>query len=581
MISVIKKLNLLLTKREKNFLGLLFIFSILVSFLETFSISLVMVFASIATNFDIIYTNKYYNFLYNILGCTSCPNFVVLFGVLLILFYIFRAFIITIFTYASNRFSYGRFRHFAVKFFNNYLNFEYKEFTSKNSSKLSKVIISDSSDLTQIIDAILQIFSEGLNVAFIYFALLFVHFKLTLVLSCLLIIKIIFIAKFFSKRIKKAGKERHESSVNVSKTFADSFWNFKIIKLFNTQKIVNKKFDKNCSNLVRVNTLNAILQTFPRLILETVGFSSLIAVIVYVVYMYHNATAIIPLVSMYAFAFYRFLPAINKILASYNRLVFFRHTLDSVNEYLFIEQENLSENKITFNKNIKLNNLSFEYNTKSKILNNINLEINKNEKVAFVGESGAGKSTIADIIMGLYKPVSGSIFIDGQLLDSTNIKSWRQKIGYIPQNIYLFDGTVADNVVFGREYNENKIIDVLQKANIYNFLLTKEGVNTLVGDGGILLSGGQKQRIAIARALYSDPEILILDEATSALDNQTEEAIMHEIYNLNTNKTLIIIAHRLTTVEGCDKIYKIESSNINLVKDLDKFYLPNKNEYFI
>lgn len=575
MINVIKKLNLLLSKREKNFLYLLFIFSILVSFLETFSISLVMVFASIATNFDVIYTNKYYNYLYNFLKCESGPNFVVLFGVLLILFYIFRAIIITIFTYASNRFSYGRFRHFATRFFNNYLNFEYKEFTNKNASKLSKVIISDSSDLTQVIDAVLQIFSEGLNVAFIYCALLFAHFKLTLVLSFLLIIKILLIAKFFSERIKKAGKERHDFNVNVSRTYADSFWNFKIIKLFNTQTIINKKFDKNCSELVNVNTLHAILQTFPRLILETVGFSSLIAVIIYVVYMYHNATAIIPLVSMYAFAFYRFLPAINKILASYNRLVFFRHTLDAVGEYLYIKQENLGDKNINFNKNIILNNLSFEYDSKSKILNNINLEIKKNEHIAFIGQSGAGKSTIVDIIMGLYKPISGDIFIDGQLLDSSNIKSWRQKIGYIPQNIYLFDGTVADNVVFGRTFNEQKVINVLQKANIYNFLLTKEGINTLVGDGGILLSGGQKQRIAIARALYSDPEILILDEATSALDNNTEQAIMHEIYNLNENKTLIIIAHRLTTVERCDKIYKIEDGNIyyeNVFRDRPVFY---------
>ncbi len=399
---------------------------------------------------------------------------------------------------------------------------------------------------------------------------------MTLDLSFLLIIKVFYIAKFFSKKLKIAGKKRQELSVEISRTYTESFWNFKLIKLFSTQDIILNKFNKASSKLVKANTFNAVLQNIPRLILETIGFSMLIAVIVYVVYMYHNATAIIPVISMYAFAFYRFLPSINKILSSYNRVIFLKNSLDSVNEYLGYEQEDLGDEKVAFENSIVLKDLSFEYDSKTKVLGSVNIKIEKGQRTAFVGESGAGKSTIADVIMGLYRPTTGDIFIDDYKLDKTNIKSWRQKIGYIPQQIYLFDGTVADNVVFGRNFNKQKIIDVLKKANIYNFLQTKDNIYTKVGDGGILLSGGQKQRIAIARALYSDPELLVLDEATSALDNQTEENIMNEIYSLNLDKTLIVIAHRLSTVERCDKIYKIDNGNVYLIENLEQLYANNQ-----
>ena len=196
------------------------------------------------------------------------------------------------------------------------------------------------------------------------------------------------------------------------------------------------------------------------------------------------------------------------------------------------------------------------------VLNQINLKIKKGQKIAFIGESGSGKSTLVDLITGLYLPDTGSVKIDGQLLTKEVIKSWRKKIGYIPQSIYLFDGTVAENVVFHRPYDEEKLIQVLKKANIYDFLQKKEGLNTNVGDGGIQLSGGQKQRIAIARALYDDPEILVLDEATSALDDATEKKIMEEIYQASAGKTLLVIAHRLSTLKKCEIIYRLDNGVI-------------------
>ncbi len=166
---------------------------------------------------------------------------------------------------------------------------------------------------------------------------------------------------------------------------------------------------------------------------------------------------------------------------------------------------------------------------------------------------------MVDIIIGLYKPKDGKIFTDDTLINDLNIKSWRSKVGYIPQSVYLFDGTVGENVAFGVDYDAKKVDEVLKKVKIYDFLKTKEGQATLVGEGGVMLSGGQKQRIAIARALYTDPEILVLDEATSALDDATEKEIMDEIYSISDDKTLIIIAHRLSTIDRCEKIYRLEN----------------------
>jgi ATP-binding cassette subfamily B protein/ATP-binding cassette subfamily C protein len=208
---------------------------------------------------------------------------------------------------------------------------------------------------------------------------------------------------------------------------------------------------------------------------------------------------------------------------------------------------------VAFTKSIRGEGLWFRYIKGGDVIKDISLEITRGEKIAFVGESGSGKTTLVDLLIGIYRPVQGQLYIDDVLIDHSNIRSWRNKIGYIPQSIYLFDGTVAENVVFGSDFDETNVIQALKKAKIMDFLETKDGINTRVGEGGIQLSGGQKQRIGIARALYNDPDVLVLDEATSSLDDETEAQIMDEIYDVSGHKTLIIIAHRLSTVERCDR----------------------------
>ncbi|MFC1894507.1 ABC transporter ATP-binding protein [Candidatus Dependentiae bacterium] len=579
---MIKKLRILLSRREKKILFLLLGASFFVSFLETFSISLVMIFATLATNFDYVFKNKYFNYTYNFCGSPTPSNFVIYFGLALIAFYFFRAVVISGFNYMMSRFSQGRFKTFAFRFFQNYLNFKYEDFASNNSSKIGTVIFANSSQLSQITLSVLTIFSESITISLIYFTLLWVNWKMTMVLTILLGAKIVFIVKTFSKRLAKAGKMTQKLNIELSKTFGESFWNFKLIKLFGNERAVLKRFDSASQSLVKMNTLNTMLQSSPRIILETMGFSILISIIIYVLYRYNNASNVIPVVSMYAFAFYRFLPCTNKVLSEYNRITFIKHSLDSMQNFLSYNLEDLGNEKIEFKNQISLKDVSFAYDEKNKILKNVDLIITRGQKTAFIGESGAGKSTIVDVIIGLFKPTAGNIFIDDQKITKNNVKCWRKMIGYIPQNIYLFDGTIAQNIVFGREYSEQRVIEVLKKANIYKFLLKKGGIHSSVGEGGVNLSGGQKQRIAIARALYSDPDVLVLDEATSALDHETESNIMNEIYSLNQDKTLIVVAHRLSTVKRCDVVYKIENGNVNLVNNLDEIiaqsYLKKENQ---
>ncbi|WP_445079982.1 ATP-binding cassette domain-containing protein, partial [Campylobacter jejuni] len=212
---------------------------------------------------------------------------------------------------------------------------------------------------------------------------------------------------------------------------------------------------------------------------------------------------------------------------------------------------------------LKICNLSFGYEGKKYLFKNLNLNIKKGEKIAFIGESGCGKSTLVDLIIGLLKPKEGQILIDEQELNANNTKNYRQKIGYIPQNIYLFNDSIAKNITFGDAVDEEKLNRVIKQANLEHFIKNlPQGVQTKVGDGGSNLSGGQKQRIAIARALYLEPEMLVLDEATSALDTQSEAKIMDEIYKISKDKTMIIIAHRLSTITQCDKVYRLEHGKL-------------------
>lgn len=557
-----KKLLAITTRQEKkNFIILIFM-SIFLSIIETVGISAIMPFITLASDPSKIVSNKYSKMVYDFFEFSTTTNFMIFFGLFLIGFYIFRATYSMLYNYILNKFAFGIFHAFAFRLFKNYTNLPYKRFVKRNSAELIKTIVNEASNLSFYMQSLLLIFSEFFTVVLLYALLLLMDWKMTLVLTILLGAKVLFLLFFLKKRIEKEGTRRSTMQSKFYKILNETFGNFKIIKLIQNEEKLYSEFSNISYGYARANIVSNTLNQLPRLSLETIGFSVLIGIVVYVLFQYNDANFVLPIISMYALALYRILPALNRILSNYNTLLFLSNSLDIVYSDLSYIPQTEGKDFIDFKNKIELTNVSFEYNKNKKVLENINIIINKGDKVAFVGESGSGKSTLVDLIIGLYKPLSGEIVIDDKKLTTDNVKSYRSKVGYIPQSIYLFDGTVGENVAFGYEYNKEKIIEVLKKANIYDFLYSKEGIDTLVGDGGIQLSGGQKQRIGIARALYSDPEILVLDEATSALDNETEAKIMDEIYETSHDKTLLIIAHRLSTIERCDRKIMLANGKI-------------------
>lgn len=550
---MIRKLNFLLTLEDKKFLIVLLLMSILLSIIETVGITAIMPFISIASNPELIYSNKYYKMIYDFFEFSSSKNFVIDFGLTLISFYIFRALYIVFHGYLMAKFSMKKYSIFASQLFESYINMPYREFTKRNSATISKVIIIEASQLAVLVQNMLILLSEIMIVIILYILLLMVDIQMTIVLTFLLGVKVFFLILTVSKKIKRIGKDREIAQNKFNRMINDVLSNFKIIKFISNQTTLAKDLSNISDKFANIEISNLTLSTIPRNTLEAIGLSLLMAVVIYIISFENNASNVIPIVSMYALALYRILPATSRILNSYNRIVFYLPSLDIVYNDLTFKYTREYENKIVFNNNILIQNLVFSYDKKMNIINNLNLEIKKGQKIAFIGESGSGKSTLVDLICGIYRPDSGKIVIDNVELDNSNIVSWRKRIGYIPQSIYLFDGTIADNISFGREYDEQKLEYVLKQANIYDVIMQKDGLDTMVGEGGIQLSGGQKQRIGIARALYGNPDILVLDEATSALDTETEKSIMDEIYKVSENKTLFIIAHRLSTIEKCDR----------------------------
>ncbi|MBH0262552.1 ABC transporter ATP-binding protein, partial [Helicobacter pylori] len=403
-------------------------------------------------------------------------------------------------------------------------------------------------------NAFLSLLTEITVIVFFYSTLILTNWKITLVFTTILALQIFFIVKKVTVLIKKKGEMAAKSKAQTLKVFSKFFSNFKITKLKDNHEEAHKLFGENSRKAHDTEIVYSTLQVVPRYSIETVGFSLLILAVAYILFKYGEARMVLPTISMYALALYRILPSVTGVISYYNEIAYNQLATNIVFKSLSktIIEEDLVP--LDFNEKITLQNISFAYKSKHPVLKNFNLTIQKGQKIALIGHSGCGKSTLADIIMGLTYPKSGEIFIDNTLLTKENIRSWRKKIGYIPQNIYLFDGTVGDNIAFGSAIDEKRLIKVCKMAHIYDFLCEHEGLKTQVGEGGAKLSGGQKQRIGIARALYDNPEILVLDEATSALDNETESKIMDEIYQIAKNKTLIVIAHRLSTIERCEVI---------------------------
>lgn len=560
---MLKKIFFILSKEDKKFLFSLLLFSVFISFIESFAISLVMPFITLASDFSYFDKNKY---LIQLKDYLALPVFeiIVYFGVVLIVFYVLRALLNSYYFHLLARFSKGRYHAIAYKVFAKFLNTDYENFTQKNQSEILKSITGEVYNLSTMISSFLLMMSEIFVVLLLYTLMLLVNYKITLFLSLFMIINALILIKVLSPIVKKAGLKREEAMKNFFEILNTNLNNFKLIKLKTKEDGVLNLFKTQSEIFARANITNESVSAMPRIYLEGVGFCVLVFIVVFLVFKNQSdISGILATISIFVLALYRLMPSANRIITSYHDLLYYRSSLDIIYQILKQKEESLGEEKIDFDKELRLENLTFGYKDKKNLFTCLNLSIKKGEKIAFIGESGCGKSTLVDIIIGLLSPREGRVLLDENELNMKNVKNYRQKIGYIPQNIYLFNDSIAKNISFGDEVDEEKLQRVIKQANLEHFVKNlPQGVQTKVGDGGSNLSGGQKQRIAIARALYLDPEILVLDEATSALDTESEAKIMDEIYKISKDKTMIIIAHRLSTITRCDSIYRLENGKL-------------------
>ena len=575
MFKIYKKLWLLLDKNEKNRFYILLFLMILMSFLEIIGVGSIAPFLSVLANSDTIETNYYLYSIYNYLNFQDKKSFLIFLGLSSLFFLLLSAGVRSFTTYLKFKFSNIQRHRIGTNLLNKYLNESYSFFLKKNSSDISKNILSET-DLV-IVQAIIPsldlIAYSILSFSLILF-LIYIDPFLALILSCILGGFYFIVFLFFKRRISFISEGRSRTNTERFRTISETIGGIKDIKILGKEELYLDSFKNASSKFSYYNTINNTIGEIPQFLAEVLAFGSLLILTLIILINNNEISTILPLLGLYAIAALKLKPALNLIYKSVTKMKFGISALNNVIEDLNNKNLNYkksTEKRLNINNLLHLKNIDYFYeNTEKATLKNINILIRANTTIGIIGKTGSGKSTLLDVILGLLTQSSGEIKIDNNLLTNENIREWQNNIGYVSQNIYLADTTIINNIAFGiknEEINYERVKEVSKMAQVDEFVSTLEQkYKTSIGERGVRLSGGQRQRLGIARALYHDPQILILDEATSALDNKTELEVMKSIENMAGTRTIIMVAHRLSTIKRCDQIIELENGVLKNVQ---------------
>ena len=401
--------------------------------------------------------------------------------------------------------------------------------------------------------------------------LILVDPKLSLIVGFILGSAYGIVYKFTRSFLKRIGDERMKANEERFTIITEAFGAAKEIKIGGLEQVYTKRFSGPAKLSAQHSASSQLVSNLPRFFLEAIAFGGLVLMVLYLMSRSGTFIEALPIISLYAFAGYRLMPAIQQIYVSLTQLRYIGGSLDALYEDLINIQsikQNYDYPSLLLKKNISLNHIHYHYpNSSRTALKNIKISIPARTTVGLVGSTGSGKTTLVDIILGLFEAQQGTLEVDGQVISKHNVRSWQSSIGYVPQQIFLADDTVAANIAFGtdsKDIDQEAVKNAAKIANLHEFVINELPLkyNTTIGERGVRLSGGQRQRIGIARALYHSPQVLILDEATSALDNLTEQAVMDAVHNIGKNITIILIAHRLSTVKKCDTIFLLEKGEL-------------------
>tara|TARA_B100000212_G_scaffold89261_1_gene65442 strand:+ start:15428 stop:17077 length:1650 start_codon:yes stop_codon:yes gene_type:complete len=542
--------------------------------LEVISISAIIPFLAVITNTGNFQNNWFIKeLIFNNFSIES-NNFPLLFS-LLFAFTALIAGIIRLLNYWLNaRLSALITSDFSVMGFNNTLNQPYETFLNKNSSALIIAAAKQYEVLGEVIRSILQFLTGFFISIFLIFGILITNWKITFYFVIIFSFFYFLIVNFVSKKLFRNSKVIAKSAFDLVKIVQESIGSIRDIILDKSQKNFLNEY-KSIDYLNRINTAdNYFFRVFPRYALETLGLI-IIAITAGILITFSVGTNLLPTLGFVALAAQKLLPTFQAMYSSWAFIKGTESEQAAILNILNLKTSKIitSKDKLFFNREIKLQSVNFKYEkSKQLIIKSLNLNIKKGERIGLVGKTGSGKSTLIDIIMGLLEPNSGKLLIDNIDLHKTpnseNLYRWRDLIAHVPQNIFLKDATIAENIALGYKYEEidfKKLSYVCNQAQLNHYIDSCPiGYKEIVGERGIRLSGGQRQRIAIARALYKDKKILVFDEATSALDSKTEIGILNSLDLLSRDLTLILIAHRLSTLKSCDRIFKLENGKLDL-----------------
>ncbi|MFZ2302841.1 MAG: ABC transporter ATP-binding protein [Gallionella sp.] len=558
---------------RKQALVLLFVI-FLTSIIEVMGVVSIMPFMAIVAKPEIIQTNQYIHSMYTYMGFSSINRFLFLAG--LIFFFIMMAgnAISALSAWMLYRFAFAFEQKLAERLLTSYLAQPFPFFLRTNSAILSKNILTETETVvTGAIIPVMQLITKAMVVLLMLIMLMFIDPLLAITVALIIGTAYSVTYILIRRKLLDNGQLSSEANTQNYKFTNEALGGAKEIKLLGKEQAFVERFSISSKLQAGYKVIGYTLSLLPKYAIESMAFGGMLLILVYLLGLRKDISIAFPLIALYAFAGYRMLPAIQQIFQSLSNI---RYTFPALQNL----KRDLSSLPVTFStyvcpqeampysRDIKLDSVFFTYpECDSPVINNLSLCIKNNTSIGLVGTTGSGKSTLIDIILGLLEPQAGEMRVDGKRITPSNVKSWQKNVGYVPQQIYLVDDTIASNIALGCPANSIDMVrveEVARIANLHDFVTLElpNNYQTIVGERGVRLSGGQRQRIGIARALYHNPKVLVLDEATSALDGITERIIIDTIQALSHKITIVMIAHRLTTVKDCDVIYLLDHGKI-------------------
>lgn len=574
MFSTLKKIFDLLSSRERKKMFLLLLMILVMALLDAVGVASIMPFIAVLANPNLAENNVALLAIKKYFGFDDNKDFLFFLGSMMFVLLLLSIAFKTITTYAQLRFALMREHSIGKRMFDGYLNQPYSWFLNRNSAELGKTILSEINNLIwHALLPMVNLVAQTTVVIVLLGLLLFVDTKLAITVGVVLIAAYGVTLAFVSSSLARMGVERDKANEARFNTVSEAFGAFKEIKLGRLENKYSKQFSRASEIYARHQASAQLVALLPRYLFEAIAFGGMLVLILVLLARGEDFAAALPIVALYAFAGYRLMPALQQIYQNATLLRYASSALDALHADLgglfpYESSLGLEKKSIQFKELIQLKNIHFTHANASRYaISGINMRIPVHSKIGIVGISGSGKTSLVDVLLGLLDFQKGIIQVDEKVINADNLRSWQGCIGYVPQQIYLSDSTIASNIAFGIEINEinwDEIERAAKLAKLHEFVIKElpNGYMTIVGERGIRLSGGQRQRIGIARALYNKPSLLVFDEATSALDTLTENAVMDAVNDIGNGVTVLLIAHRLSTVRQCDQIYIMKEGNI-------------------